>query len=178
MMLPGTWSAAARVCLLGALLTNASAHGQAIDDASARRLDAAFEYLYPVYAAARTRFAVVDNPKNPNRTAPNRVGHGRTLQDHTNRSGSGPNNDTLYSSSWLDLSSTPVRVVIPSIANRYWSVQLMDAFTNNFAMLGSRLDGAGPVEAVVVGRVGKASCPRACGRSAQRPMMSGCSDAG
>jgi hypothetical protein len=44
-----------------------------------------------------------------------------------------------------------VLVGVPRIEQRYWSVALMDLFTNNFAMLGSRLDGAGPVQALLVG---------------------------
>ena len=34
---------------------------------------------------------------------------------------------------------------------RYWSVAFMDAYTNNFAMIGTRLDGVGPVALTLVG---------------------------
>ncbi|MEN9627113.1 MAG: hypothetical protein RJA10_339, partial [Pseudomonadota bacterium] len=63
-----------------------------------------------------------------------------------------PNNDTLYSSCWVDLSAGPVRLQVAQMpAGRYWSVALMDFFTNHFALPGSRLDGRGPVQATLVG---------------------------
>jgi hypothetical protein len=40
-----------------------------------------------------------------------------------------PNNDTLYSSGWYDLSFGDVVVEVPPI-ERYWSVMVLDAYTN------------------------------------------------
>ena len=113
------------------------------------RIDAAFEYLFPLFEIARTRFSVVEGPRNPRPGIANRLLHARVLADHSKRAVTTPNNDTLYSSSWLDLSDKPVVLEVPRIENRYWSVALMDVFTNNFAVIGSRLDGAGPVRVVI-----------------------------
>jgi len=52
-----------------------------------------------------------------------------------------PNNDTLYSSAQLDLSRGPVTLTVPPSGARYLSVALMDAYTNNFAILGTRTTG-------------------------------------
>ncbi len=43
-----------------------------------------------------------------------------------------PNNDTLYSSGWYDLSCGDLRLDVPPMDHpgRYWSVMLLDAFTN------------------------------------------------
>ncbi|MBP7658782.1 MAG: DUF1254 domain-containing protein [Burkholderiaceae bacterium] len=114
-------------------------------------IEQAFEYLFPLYEMARTRYLLIENPANPRRLAPGAINHRRLLADHRSRAVTTPNNDTLYSSSWLDLASAPVIVSIPRIAARYWSVALMDIFTNNFAMLGSRLDGEGPLQVLVAG---------------------------
>lgn len=115
------------------------------------RIEAAFEYAYPLFAIAKTRFRAVQDPANPQRHAPNTVQHIRTLSDHRSRWITAPNNDTLYSNASLDLTDGPVQVrVAGQPAGRYWSVALLDAFTNHFAMLGQRLDGQGPVDVTVV----------------------------
>ena len=115
-------------------------------------VDSAFEYSYPLYAVAKTRYRAVQDPANPERHAPNTVKHERQLSDSASRWITSPNNDTLYSNAWLDLSNGPVRVRIGAISpGRYWSVAFLDAFTNNFAMLGQRLDNCGPVDVTLVG---------------------------
>ena len=117
----------------------------------ASTVDAAFEYAFPLYEMARTRYGALENPANPARGQANVVGHRRTLADHRSRAVTTPNNDTLYSSCWLDLSAGPVRIDVARMpAGRYWSLALMDFFTNHIAVLGSRLDGQGPVSASLV----------------------------
>ena len=128
-----------------------SSNLNAADPSLVQQVDAAFEFLYPVFIMSLTRFNAVDRADNDSRTAPNSFAHWRELADHTFRAITTPNNDTLYSQGWLDLSGGPVAIKIPMIPDRYWSVQFMDIFTNTIAMLGSRLDGHGPVEALIVG---------------------------
>jgi hypothetical protein len=75
---------------------------------------------------------------------PNVFAGGRALSDHTARVVTTPNNDTLYLSAWLDLTEGPVTLTVPETGDRYWSVAIMDMFTNNNAVLGSRtVGGAG-----------------------------------
>ena len=71
----------------------------------------------------------------------NRFGHRTTLADHTARTVTTPNNDTLYSSAWVDLSGGPVEFVSPSVLGRYFSVAFMSAFTDNFRIIGTRATG-------------------------------------
>src|SRR5262249_31688025 len=68
----------------------------------------AYVYGFPVVEMYRTRFNTVYNPKTKNRTPLNQFRHQRQLLDHTFTSVVSPNSDTLYSSSWLDLSREPV----------------------------------------------------------------------
>ncbi|TCU81354.1 hypothetical protein EDF48_1221, partial [Curtobacterium sp. PhB191] len=70
----------------------------------------------------------------------NTFSHGRTL--------AGPddtfvtiNNDTLYSMAQVDLSSGPVALHVPDTAGRYYVLQFVDAWTNNFAYVGHRATG-------------------------------------
>lgn len=71
----------------------------------------------------------------------NSFGHMRDLADHRSRAVTTPNNDTLYSSAQLDLSAGPVTVTLPATGDRYMSLALMDAYTNNFVILGTRTTG-------------------------------------
>lgn len=103
----------------------------------------AFIYSFPIYEMARTRHLAMSHPLSPLQGRANRIAHRRTLADHTSRNVTTPNNDTLYSSAWLDLSDGPVLVKVPRIAQRYWSLQFLDAFTHNAAVVGSRNAGEG-----------------------------------
>lgn len=52
-----------------------------------------------------------------------------------------PNNDTVYSNAWLDLSQGPVLIESPDMGDRYWTLGLLDAWTNPFAYIGRRTTG-------------------------------------
>ncbi|MFZ5720902.1 MAG: DUF1254 domain-containing protein [Pseudomonadota bacterium] len=67
--------------------------------------------------------------------------HVRHLANHRHRAVTTPNNDTLYSTAQLDLSVGPVTITLPAAGDRYLSLALMDAYTNNFAVLGTRTTG-------------------------------------
>lgn len=50
-----------------------------------------------------------------------------------------PNSDTPYSYLWMDLRAEPMVVTMPKIEkNRYYTGQLVDLYTYNFAYLGTR----------------------------------------
>ena len=51
------------------------------------------------------------------------------------------NNDTVYSMAQLDLSVGPVALHVPDTAARYYVLQFVDAWTNNFAYVGHRATG-------------------------------------
>lgn len=95
----------------------------------------AFRFGFPIYEMARTRSAATALlPTNV-------LGHRRALSDATSRWVTTPNNDTLYSSAWLDLSRGPVILTVPALPSRYHSAAMMDLFTDNFAILGTRANG-------------------------------------
>lgn len=52
-----------------------------------------------------------------------------------------PNNDTVYSNAWLDLSQGPVLIDTPDFGERYWTLGLLDAWTNPFEYVGRRTTG-------------------------------------
>ena len=52
-----------------------------------------------------------------------------------------PNSDTLYCQTQFDLTNEPVVVVVPPISDRYYSFEFLDAYTNDYAYLGTRASG-------------------------------------
>ncbi|MGD0620151.1 MAG: DUF1254 domain-containing protein [Bryobacteraceae bacterium] len=53
----------------------------------------------------------------------------------------GPNVDTLYGFAWLDLRKEPQVLHVPDTNDRYYSIQLIDAYANSFAYVGRRATG-------------------------------------
>ena len=53
------------------------------------------------------------------------------------------NNDTIYSIAQIDLRDGPVRLDVPDSSGRYYVLQFVDAWTNNFAYVGHRATGTG-----------------------------------
>ena len=49
-----------------------------------------------------------------------------------------PNRDTLYSIAVLDLRAGPLVLTLPEVTDRYFTYQLLDAWTESFAYLGTR----------------------------------------
>lgn len=80
-----------------------------------------------------------------------RLLHARKLLHHRSRQITTPNNDTLYTDFWLDLNAGPVKIGLPGTGSRYFSLALMDAYTNNFAVPGSRTTGPEAVEFTLIG---------------------------
>ncbi len=60
------------------------------------------------------------------------------------------NNDTVYSIAQLDLSGGPVLLRVPDVAGRYYVLQFIDAWTNNFAYVGRRATGTGAGSFLIV----------------------------
>jgi hypothetical protein len=94
------------------------------------------------------RFVTTGVGSNP-RAPFNQFSHARTL--------AGPqdtfvtiNNDTLYSMAQLDLSVGPVRLHVPDTHGRYYVLQFVDAWTNNFAYVGHRATGTGEGDYLLV----------------------------
>lgn len=60
------------------------------------------------------------------------------------------NNDTVYSMAQIDLSVGPVRLHVPEVGDRYYVLQFVDAWTDNFAYVGKRGTGPGPADFLLV----------------------------
>ncbi len=54
----------------------------------------------------------------------------------------GPNDDTLYGFTYLDLTDGPQVIEVPATPGRYYSIQLIDFWTNAFDYIGTRTTGS------------------------------------
>src|SRR6266851_1947425 len=71
-----------------------------------------------------------------------------------------PNNDTPYSWAWLDLRAEPMVVSVPAVPkDRYYVMQWIDLFTQNFAYVGVRSTGFGPGNYMIAGPKWKGKKP-------------------
>ena len=105
----------------------------------------AYVYGYPLVLMEKTRVAMADN------SAPNGFSHAQVFPDHNFRKVIRPNNDTLYSIAWLDLSHEPVILSVPDTEDRYYVMPLMDAWTNVFARIGKGTTGTGAGDYLLAG---------------------------
>jgi hypothetical protein len=62
-----------------------------------------------------------------------------------------PNVDTLYTVARLALAGGPVIVHVPAEHGRYYTLQLLDAYTNTFAYIGRRVTGGGAGNFALIG---------------------------
>jgi hypothetical protein len=111
----------------------------------------AYIYALPLYVMYRARWHALFNPKNPYGGIINDFRHSRMLASPIARSVSAPNNDTLYSTAWLDLKHDPLVLHVPDTDGRYYVLQFLDFYTNNFACIGRRTTGTQEGHYLVIG---------------------------
>lgn len=141
-----------RTALLATLAAPALAHAQDRDTTMLKDLARrAAIYLFPYYEMYRTRWNATMRADNRFRQKLNRFFHVPVLATHASRAVTTPNNDTLYSSAWLDLAAEPVVLTVPEMGERYYSFAFMSMATDNFAYVCRRLDGGRPRRRMIVG---------------------------
>jgi len=102
----------------------------------------AYIYVYPMLEAYRTMYVQAVDKSSPGYGAPfNQWSHRSELLGPSFQDIVRPNNDTLYSFAWLDVRAQPVIITFPEIADRYFSLQLVDLFTHNIGYAGTRTTG-------------------------------------
>ena len=100
----------------------------------------AYIYLYPTVETYKVMHsqAVLGN-KAPFNT----FYHAERLLGPNDTDVVSPNNDTVYSIAWLDLRASPMVLSVPEVKDgRYYSVQVIDGFTYNMAILSPRTTGS------------------------------------
>lgn len=97
---------------------------------------AAFYYAFTLYEFARNEQTLAACVGSPGKL--NSITRRSQLSDWRSRNVTAPNNDTIYSSCLLELSGGPVELTAPAVHDRYLSIAFMNAFTDNFAYVGTR----------------------------------------
>jgi len=112
----------------------------------------AYVFGYPLVLMEETRavmLARVEAEGEPG--AINTLHHRRELPQAGDDTVVRPNLDTLYSIAWLDLSEGPAVLRWPDMGERYWLLQVLDAWTDVAGAPGSRAAGSGPGLAFITG---------------------------
>jgi hypothetical protein len=103
----------------------------------------AYIYGEPIVDNYRVQYAYFVDAKNPEYKAPwNHIWNSARLFSPADKAIQTANSDTLYSMIGADLRAEPIVLTIPKIEKeRFFSVQLIDYYTQNFDYIGSRTTG-------------------------------------
>ena len=103
----------------------------------------AYIYGFPMVDSYRIQYDYFQDSKNPEFKAPwNHIANIPRVTTPADTTAQTPNADTPYSWLGLDLRAEPIVLTMPVIPkDRYFSVQLIDAYTFNFDYIGSRTTG-------------------------------------
>ncbi|MEI6537020.1 MAG: DUF1254 domain-containing protein [Verrucomicrobiaceae bacterium] len=114
------------------------------DDARQIACDA-YVYGYPIVDNYRIWYAqFVDSGSSDFKAPWNSIANVARVFTPEDKAIQTPNSDTPYSFAGLDLRAEPIVLTIPPVdKGRYFSVQLIDAYTHNFDYIGSRTTGNG-----------------------------------
>ncbi len=121
----------------------------------------AYIYGFPLVDSYRVQYAYFVDEKDPEYKAPwNQIRNFSRVFTPEDKAVQTPNSDTPYSFLGLDLRTEPMVLTVPKIeGGRYFSLQLIDAYTFNFAYIGSRSTGSDGGSFLVAGPGWKGETP-------------------
>jgi len=114
----------------------------------------AFIYGFPYIYLAQLRYMWVTQPRNPEfipYMAVNHFWHSSQLMDATYRDGGSPNNDTMYSIAWVDVTHEPMVLSVPDTHDRYYTVEIAAMYSDNIAYVGRRTTGTKAGNYAIIG---------------------------
>ncbi|MGZ2453185.1 hypothetical protein ACVIRO_006002 [Rhizobium ruizarguesonis] len=122
----------------------------------------AYIYGFPMVDSYRIQHAYFINTKNPEYKGPwNQVINTPRVYTPADTAIQTPNSDTPYSWLGLDLRTEPIVLTVPKIEkDRYFSIQFIDAYTFNFAYIGSRATGNDGGSFLIAGPKWKGKTPK------------------
>lgn len=122
----------------------------------------AYVYAFPIVDSYRVQHAYFVDTNSPEFKAPwNQIRNIPRVFTPADTAIQTPNSDTPYSFAGLDLRAEPIVLTVPTIEKgRYYAVQLVDAYTFNFAYIGSRATGNDSGSFLVAGPNWKGETPK------------------
>jgi hypothetical protein len=130
------------------------------DEARAIARDA-YIYGFPLVDNYRVEYAYFIDRSNREFKAPwNQISNVSRVFTPADTTIQAPNSDTPYSALGADLRAEPLVISVPEIEkNRYYSIQFVDAYTFDFAYVGSRTTGNGAGNYLLAGPDWKGETP-------------------
>jgi hypothetical protein len=123
----------------------------------------AYIFGFPYVYLPSLRWNWVTQPKPADSITPyaplNHFYHVRDLATAAYRDGGSPNNDTLYSIAWVDVSKEPLILSHPDLGDRYFTFQMASLDSDNFAYVGTRTTGSKAGSFAIVGPDWKGTLP-------------------
>jgi hypothetical protein len=138
------------------------AQAQDLTPAEAREIARdAYIYGFPIVDGYRVQYSYFENSNDPSYRAPwNTLYSVAGVYTPEDTAVQTPNSDTPYSFIGMDLRTEPMVLVVPPIEeNRYFSIQLIDVYTHNFAYVGSRTTGNGGGNYLIAGPTWEGETP-------------------
>jgi len=122
----------------------------------------AYVYGFPIVDNYRIQYGYFVDTKNPEfKTTWNKIHNIPRVYTPADTAIQTPNSDTPYSFVGMDLRAEPMVLTVPVIEKeRYFSVQLIDAYTFNFDYIGSRTTGNNGGSYLVAGPNWKGETPK------------------
>jgi hypothetical protein len=122
----------------------------------------AYIYGFPIVDNYRIQYSYFVDRQNPEFKAPwNQIHNVPRVYTPADTAIQTPNSDTPYSFVGMDLRAEPMVLTVPPIEKeRYFSVQLIDAYTFNFDYIGSRTTGNNGGSYLVAGPNWKGETPK------------------
>jgi hypothetical protein len=149
---------------LAALAPATAAHAQTnVNPAEARAIaKEAYIYGFPLVDNYRVQHAYFVDSTNPEFKAPwNQIRNIPRVFTPDDKAVQTPNSDTPYSMLGMDLRAEPIVLTVPVIEKeRYFSIQLIDAYTFNFDYIGSRATGNDGGNFLIAGPGWKGETPK------------------
>jgi hypothetical protein len=140
-----------------------SAHGAEVTPEEARAIaKEAYIYGFPMVDNYRIQHAYFVDTKNPEYKGPwNQLVNIPRVYTPADTAIQTPNSDTPYSMIGMDLRAEPMVLTVPPIEKgRYFSIQLIDAYTFNFDYIGSRATGNDGGSFLIAGPGWKGETPK------------------
>lgn len=124
----------------------------------------AYIFSYPWVFLPKIQYSwVVVPPKDPALTPNmplNQWWHARNIITSDYRDGGAPNNDTLYSSTWLDVGKEPIILSHGDMSDRYFTFEIASMNSDNFTYVGASSTGSKAGHFAITGRDWKGTLPK------------------
>ena len=111
-----------------------------------------YTFLYPLVMMEVTRRHISSTDRrSEEQKASNLFIHNHEMASDKWRAVARSNIDTLFSSAWIDLSEGPATITLPPAGDRYHMFQMLDMWTDTYAVVGSRTIGQNGGTVTLVG---------------------------